>query len=197
MVKPKVKLSDVAKLTTSPAAIIGEHLKLDLGCGDRKAEGYLGIDKFKTDATDYTFDLLEFPWPVADGSVAAIHCSHFFEHIPARLRPKFMDECYRVMEDKGQLVIIVPHYNSMRAIQDYTHEWPPISESSFLYFNLGWRTQNKLLHGAYEMKCDFDFGYGYSLDPDVQVRNQEYQQVAIKHYTNAAMDLHVTMTARK
>jgi SAM-dependent methyltransferase len=185
------------KLAIKPKLISGKDLKLDLGCGDNKRPDFLGVDKFKTASTDYTFDLFEFPWPIEDGVVAELSCSHFFEHVPAKLRPLFMDEAWRILKPGGQFTVVVPHYNSMRAIQDYTHEWPPIGESSFLYFNLGWRTANKLLHGAYEMKCDFDFGYGYSLDPDVQVRNQEYQQVAIKHYSNAAMDLHVTLTARK
>ena len=189
-------MAKVAKLAAAPKMIQGEHLKLDLACGDRKADGHIGIDKFKTESTDYTFDLFEFPWPIADGSVASIHCSHFFEHIPAYTRPKFMEECYRILEDKGQMVIMTPHYNNLRAVQDFTHEWPPICESSFLYFNKGWREQNKLTHGHYDIKCDFDFGYGFVLDPDVAVRNQEYQQVAIKHYSNAALDLHVTLTKK-
>lgn len=173
------------------------ELKLDLGCGDNKVAGFLGVDGWKTDSTDYVFDLLQFPWPIEDGIVDALHCSHFFEHIPSKLRPRFMDECYRVLKPLSQLTIITPYWSSMRSIQDYTHEWPPVCEQSFLYFNKDWRTQNKLTHGLYEMKCDFDFTYGYSLDNDLLVRNQEWQQFALKHYIQSANDLIVTLTKRE
>jgi SAM-dependent methyltransferase len=191
-------MKNVAKMEVRPALISGTDLRIDLGCGDnkRKDGDWLGVDKFKTDSTDYTFDLFEFPWPIETGSVAMFSCSHFFEHVPAMRRVPFMDECFRCLKVGGQLVVIVPHYNSMRAVQDFTHEWPPICESSFLYFNKGWREQNKLTHGAYSMNCDFDFSYGFQLDNDIQVRNIEFQQFALKHYSNTANDLHVTLTRR-
>jgi SAM-dependent methyltransferase len=185
-----------AKLVTTPARIEGEDLKLDLACGNNKREGFLGVDKFATDATDHTFDLLTFPWPIADGAVAEVHCSHFFEHIPGQLRPRFMDEVYRVLKTGGQAVIITPYWSSMRSIQDFTHEWPPVCEASFMYFNKGWRETNKLTHGAYNMKCDFDFGYGWTLDNDITVRHQDAQQFSVKHYNNAVLDVHVTLTKR-
>jgi predicted SAM-dependent methyltransferase len=189
-------MAKTAKLAVTPQRITGHDLKLDLACGDRKTEGFLGIDKWKTVSADYVFDLLQFPWPIDDDSVMAINCSHFFEHIPGKLRPDFMDECFRVMKKGGQMIVTVPYGHGSRAYQDYTHEWPPVVETSFLYFNKGWREMNKLTHGAYDIKCDFDFGYGWSLDPDVNVRNQEYQQFAIKNYVNAATDLQVSLTKR-
>lgn len=175
----------------------GKPFKLDLACGNHKAEGHIGIDLFKTDAADYTFDLLKYPWPVDDEIVDGIHCAHFFEHIPGRLRPKFIDECYRILKPKAQMTIIVPHWSSMRSVQDYSHEWPPVAETSFLYFNKKWREDNKLTHGVYNLKCDFDFGYGFALDGDVSVRNHDFQHFAIKHYNNAVLDLIVTMTKRQ
>lgn len=171
-------------------------LKLDLGCGDNKREGFTGVDFVKTPSVDIVHDLFKFPWPFKNESVEEIHCSHFFEHVPARLRPKFMDECHRVLQPGGKITVIVPYYASMRAIQDFTHEWPPVSEGSFLYFNRGWREQNKLMHGPYKMQCDFDFGYGYTVDPEIQNRNVEYQQQAIRSNLNAVINLHVTLTRR-
>lgn len=170
------------------------EVHLDLGCGDNKKQGCFGIDIVKTNAADYVMDLTSFPWPIADASVDSIHCSHFFEHLTGAQRIKFMEECYRILKDSKQLVIIVPHWSSMRSIQDPTHQWPPVAESSFLYFNKNWRDDNKLAH--YGINCDFDFGYGYSVDPEVSVRNQEYQQFAVKYYNNAIMDLFVTLTKK-
>ena len=38
--------------------------------------------------------------------------------------------------------------------------------------------------------------HGYALDADIQVKNNDYQQMAIKHYNNAVMDIHLTLTKR-
>lgn len=174
----------------------GQPIRLDLGCGDNKMQDFFGIDKFKTDSSDFEFDLFEPNWPIADGTVDAIFSSHFFEHIPALKRPVFMDEVYRVLKVGAQATFIAPYWSSMRAVQDFTHEWPPICEATFQYFNKGWRAVNKLRHGHYDMKCDFDFTYGYALDGGVFVRNPEWQQFALKHYIQAANDIHVTLTKR-
>lgn len=175
-----------------------KQVLLDLACGDSKREGYYGIDKYATASTDYTFDLLDTSksWPIADGVVDDIVCNHFFEHIPGLDRPRFMEELYRVLKPGAKAQIVVPYWTSMRSVQDFTHAWPPVAESSFLYFNKQWREANRLTHGLYDVKCDFDYTYGYALDADVTTRNQEYQYAAIKHYTNAVNDLFVTLTKR-
>src|ERR1051326_1205179 len=132
-------------------------LKLDLGCGDSRREGFTGVDKFKTPSVDIIHDLFKFPWPFKANSVEEVWCSHFFEHVPKDKRAPFMDELHRVMQVGGKATFITPYYKSPRATQDFSHEWPPISEESYLYFNKGWREVNKLTHGNYEMTCDFDY----------------------------------------
>lgn len=169
-------------------------IKLDLGCGERKEDGYLGVDIAKLDSVDYVFDLSKFPWPIDDACVDELKCSHFFEHLTGEQRMGFMDECWRVLKTGSQLTVIVPYWTSMRAIQDPTHQWPPVCEASFLYFNKKWREDNKLSH--YPITCDFDFAFGYGLDNDLMVRNQEWQQFAIKHYIQSANDLQVALTKR-
>lgn len=172
-------------------------LKLDLGAGQNRREGFKGVDFVKTDQTDYVHDLFKFPWPFGDDSVEEAHASHFFEHVPAKVRPKFMDELYRILVPGGKVTIICPYYTSIRAIQDFTHEWPPISPNSFLYFNRGWREQNKLTHGYYDLKCDFDFSYGWSVNAAWQARNDEARNFAIQWYANAVDDIHVNLVSRK
>jgi hypothetical protein len=172
-------------------------LKLDLGCGDNKREGFKGVDNCKTPSVDYVHDMFTFPWPFKDSSVEEVNCSHFFEHVPARLRGKFMDELYRVMAPEAKAQFITPYYTSVRATQDYSHEWPPVSQNSYLYFNKGWREQNKLTHGNYDLKCDFDFSYGYSINAGWIARNDEARAFAMQNYVNPIDDLHVTLVSRK
>ena len=167
-------------------------LKLDLGCGENKKEGFIGVDLYAK--ADQKVDLLTFPWPWKDSSVEEVHCSHFFEHIPGPTRVPWMDELWRVLIPSGKATIICPYWSSPRAIQDPMHAWPPICEQTFVYFNKPWREANKLNH--YLGKCDFDFQYGYYPDPETAQRTQETQYFYIRHYLQAVNDIQVTLTKK-
>ena len=169
-------------------------LKLDLGCGATKREGFLGVDLHQTDAVDVLCDLRGVPWPWPDSSVGEVVSSHFLEHLDGPERIMFMDELWRVMAVDAQATIIVPYYNSIRASQDPTHKWPPVSEASFLYFNRQWRSDNGLAH--YLGHCNFDFAYSYVTDNAWASRNQETRDFALRHYTNVVLDLSVLLTKR-
>lgn len=168
--------------------------KLDLGCGNNKVEGHFGVDIAKTDAADLVWDLKVTPWPIPSDTVDEIVCNHFFEHLTGAERIKFMDEVYRILKDGSKITIVVPYWSSMRAIQDPTHQWPPLCEASFVYFNREWREMNKLEH--YDIHCDFDYSYGYAFDSDLTVRNLEWQQFAVKHYLQSVNDMQVVLTKR-
>lgn len=193
MVKSNLKLADPPPKERKKKP----GLKLDLGAGDNCKEGFLGVDFVKTNSTKYVHDLFTFPWPFKDSSVEEAHLSHFFEHVPQKLRAKFMDELYRVLQPGAKVTVITPYFNSVRATQDFTHEWPPISPNSFLYFNKKWREDNKLTHGHYEMKADFDFQYGYSVNPTWAGRSDEARAFAVTHYLEVISDLHTTLTSKK
>ena len=187
MAKSAVKLKAVPEPTPL--------LKLDLGAGQNCREGFKSVDAYSK--ADYKADLFTFPWPFKDSSVEELSASHFFEHVPHLLRGKFMDEAYRILAPGGKFTVICPYYSSVRATQDFTHEWPGISQNSFLYFNKGWREQNKLTHGYYDLKCDFDFSYGWSVNAAWQARNDEARNFAVQWYSNAVDDIHVNLVSRK
>jgi SAM-dependent methyltransferase len=203
------KSAPKAKKTAQPTS--DEPLKLSLACGQRKPEGFKGVDIAQTNQADYVQDLLQFPWDqFADNSVDEIECSHFVEHIPhgdGYHDPflQFFDEIHRILKPaefdpanpnipiKGFMNIVCPYYSSMRAWQDPTHQ-RAISEASFLYLNKEWRAANGLDH--YAVSCDFDFSYGYVLSPELQTRNQEMQSFAIRNYVNAVSDIQVMLVKR-
>lgn len=188
-----------------------EPLKLSLACGQRKPEGFKGVDIAPAEGVDYIQDLLQFPWSqFADNSVDEIECSHFVEHIPhgnGYHDPffKFFDEIYRILKPaefspdnpniptKGFVNIVAPYYSSMRAWQDPTHQ-RAISEATFLYLNKEWRVANALDH--YDVHCDFDFSYGYAMNPEWQTRSQETQGFAMRNYINAITDIQVMLVKR-
>lgn len=169
-------------------------LKLDLGCGANRRDGYTGVDIASLPSVDVVHDLFTFPWPFKDESAETIHCSHFLEHVPGKLRGRFMDEVWRILVPEGTMSVIVPYARSMRSVQDFTHEWPPICEESFLYFNKAWREANGL--GHYPVTCDFDFTYGYGMNQAWVGKHEEARNYGLAHYWNVVADLHVSLTKR-
>jgi SAM-dependent methyltransferase len=56
-------------------------LKIDLGCGNAKREGFLGLDNFPGEQVDHVLDLTADRFPFDDDSVDAVFSAHFLEHI--------------------------------------------------------------------------------------------------------------------
>ncbi len=176
-------------------------IKLNVACGQIRQDGFIGIDKIKTDATDIVHNLDIIPWPIPDNCVDEALISHYVEHVISLI--EFMDEIYRIMKSpytnkdgetiSSKVTIIAPYYSSMRSIQDPTHV-RSICEASFLYYNKQWRETNKLDH--YGIKSDFDFVYGYSIDQAWATRAEEARVFAMKHYINVITDLQVTLTKK-
>lgn len=176
-----------------PVATPAPLLKLDLGCGTTKRDGFEGAD-CRDFGQKHVIDLTK-PWPWGDSSVEEVHCSHFVEHLKPRERIHFVNELWRVLIPGGKATIITPYWNSMRAYGDLTHEWPPVCEMWYSYLDKGWRASQAPHNDEYI--CDFFGGGGHSMHPDIVGRNEEYRAYALKWYREAAQDLIMTITARK
>jgi SAM-dependent methyltransferase len=169
-------------------------VKLDLGAGKNKKEGFLGVDILDFEGVDVVTNLGNDPWPWEDNSVDEVHCSHMLEHLVAKQRIHFANELHRVLKPGCKAAIITPHFASVRAYGDLTHQWPPVVSFWYAYLNKEWRAVNAPHNLDYT--CDFDHGYGFALHPTVAARNQEYQNYAVIHLVEGAQDLHVTLTKR-
>lgn len=55
---------------------------LDIGCGENKQPGFVGLDVRDLPTVDIVHDIQQFPWPLPDESVTNAVCSHLVEHIP-------------------------------------------------------------------------------------------------------------------
>jgi len=177
-------------LATTPE----ESLKLDLGCGKNKQEGFLGVDSISFEGVDVVTDLRK-AWPWAENTVQEVHCSHFFEHLTQTERAHFWNELYRVLKVGAQARIISPHWSHSCAYGDPTHQWPPVSEWAVYYANKAWRDANAP-HTNSLLSCDFDFVVGASWDPWLEPRNQETKMFAMQHYVNSCRDVIFTVTKR-
>ena len=175
-------------------------MKLNIGCGSKKREGYIGVDVIQFDGVDVVCRVGQEPLPYADTSIDEVYCSHFVEHLTAQERIQFVNELSRVLKPNCQVTLIVPHWASGRAYGDPTHQWPPVSEFWFYYLKREWRLANAphtdAKHWPQGYTCDFDATWGYGIHPQVMARNDEYKQFALNFYKEAAQDIHATLTKR-
>jgi len=99
-----------------------QELKLDLGSGTHKKEGFIGVDLVALEGVDKVVDLTKFPWPWTDESVDALYSHHTLEHFDPINFVKVMNEAYRVLKAGKEFEIIVPLYPSDSAMQDFDHK---------------------------------------------------------------------------
>lgn len=169
-------------------------MKLDLGCGRAKKAGFTGVDVTPASDADVVHDLTVVPWPFPDASVDEVWCAQFFEHLTGAQRIAFMEELYRIMKPGAQATLITPYWTSGRAVQDPTHQWPPIVEASYLYFNRAWRETNGL--GHYAIGCDFDYRFAFAYTEAWAQKSADEKAFARTHFVNVVTDLHVFLTRR-
>jgi len=139
-------------------------MKIDMGCGRCKKEGYIGVDCIEFEGVDLVLDAGKEKWPWKNNSVEDVYCSHMMEHLEPAERIHFVNELYRVLKKGKEAWIQVPYWGSARAYGDLTHKWPPVTEFWPLYLNKHWR-ETKSPHNV-EYSCDFDFEILMAGNPD-------------------------------
>ena len=97
-------------------------MRLNLGCGARKLDGWVNVDAQPLTKPDVVVDLAARLWPWSDNSVDEVFASHVLEHI-APGEPFFhvMRELYRVCKPGAQVTIVLPHPSHDIFLGDPTH----------------------------------------------------------------------------
>lgn len=88
-----------------------EPLRLNLGCGKNKIEGYVNIDVEEACEPDLVHDFLKAPLPYEDNSVDEILLFHTIEHINKRLHIVLLMEFWRVLRPNGTIIISFPEFS--------------------------------------------------------------------------------------
>jgi len=79
---------------------------LDIGCGDNKRMGFIGVDIRRTKVVDVIADARKLPF--RDCSFDHVHSSHLIEHFSHREVKNVLAEWVRVLKKGGILEILCP-----------------------------------------------------------------------------------------
>lgn len=171
-------------------------LKLDLGCGRNKQQGFIGIDQYDMEGVDLVIDLREDVWYVdtykdeailerlvgesvpgsdelaykfADNSVDEVYCSHFLEHL-TNLEGKW--ERVKFFNElyrvmkPGAKCSLVTPHWCSSRYYGDPTHKEPFSEWGFFYLNKAWRLGTEQTP-AQAPHADVSFNpHGYSCDFD-------------------------------
>ena len=174
-----------------------QTVKLDLGCGRNKREGFMGVDILSFPEVDLVFDLRQPNWPIDSDSVDEINCSHFLEHLTGAERINFFNEVYRILKPGAQATIVTPNWSHERAYGDPTHQWPPVSAWTYYYLDKNWRDVNAP-HVGYQ--CHFEYSIAGTHDPNDQLvafRTYETKAMMMSRYVNTTTDIIATIIKRE
>ncbi len=93
---------------------------LDVGCGNRKRTGAIGIDINSRSQADVVHDLNVTPYPFEDSTFDEIYIDNVLEHLDDVI--KTLEELYRISKPGALVKIIVPYFRSRWACIDPTHQ---------------------------------------------------------------------------
>lgn len=81
-------------------------MKLNLGCGEYRQDGWVNIDAYPGAGPDVVADLASLPFE--DGTAEAVYCGHCLEHNPVDDLPTILGEIRRVLAPGGRFCAVGP-----------------------------------------------------------------------------------------
>jgi predicted SAM-dependent methyltransferase len=87
--------------------------KLNVGCNKVYKEGWVNLDIDKSHRADVYHNLNHYPYPFKDREFDYILASHVMEHLDDP--EKALRELKRILNDNGELCIVVPHFTNPMA----------------------------------------------------------------------------------
>lgn len=122
-------------------------MKIDLGCGSHKSDGFIGVDILKHPEVDIRHDLNVFPYPFANDSVEYVQANHVLEHVDSFIGA--VEEIWRICQNDAIVEIRCPHASCFPTVwADPTHK-RALVKNSFIH----WGGEGKHIYG---FKAEFE-----------------------------------------
>jgi predicted SAM-dependent methyltransferase len=138
-------------------------ISLNIGSGGRGLADWINFDVRYHGDTYLAMDCRR-RLPIGDGSVSRILAEHVVEHMEFRSEfPKFLSECFRILEPGGMVRIIVP--DAERFVKAYVRgsreewlslNWDPAALPSDIY------TPMHVLNHVFHQSGEHLFGYDFA-----------------------------------
>jgi SAM-dependent methyltransferase len=151
-------------------------MRIELGCGLRKQQGYIGLDCVPLPGVDVVCNL-EQGIPLAKNSATDLHADHCIEHLPDIVFA--FQEIYRVCKPGARVHIRVPYYASIGAFKDPTHK-SFYTEETFRYFT------------SHEWE-----GFDYQMEINLQIEAVSYVYLPGFHFMSHVMPKFVMTFLRR
>lgn len=152
----KIGKLSITKLESSKSS--NYSLILDLGCGNNKHKGAIGVDNVQMESVDVVRDLRNFPYPWNDNTIDKIYLVQVLEHFDNEMYLCILREIHRILKPGGILELRVPHVYGLGSFQNPTHK------SFFTLHSMDYFSKN---HVASYYK-DFDFHFNI-IERDIAV----------------------------
>lgn len=147
-------------------------MKLNLGSGSVRYEGFLNVDDDANVNPDFLIDLEKGVLPFESDSIEEIKAHHILEHIGDGFIP-LIQEIYRVLKDKAILDIVVPHHRHEVFYGDPTHK-RPITVNGMMLFS------KKFCKAVMENKhSNSTLAFKYNVDFDLISNEDKYDDFYI------------------
>lgn len=180
-------------------------MKLNIGSGHVKIDGYLNVDHDPLVKPDILCDLEKLQLPLEDGSVEEVVAHHIFEHIGPGFIP-MMKELYRVCKHDAVLDIKFPHHRSEIWFGDPTHV-RKLTIEQLKMFSKKQNIQHLVEYNSSSgmglwLNVDFEIvKYIQKLYPKWEQRfphmSEEEVQEVVDNYNNVFWEVHVIMKVVK
>lgn len=145
-------------------------MKINLGAGLKRYDGFLNVDSDPSSNPDYVVNLDKDYLPFEDNSVEEVIAHHILEHIGDGFL-NFMKELYRVCKNGAIIDIEVPHHRHENFFGDPTHVRPititMLQKFSKKYNDWHIKTYNSFSGFGHQLNVDFEIlEYDYIIEND-------------------------------